>query len=198
MDSTKKVVGGVGSIVHGNISEGTMTILKGTTQITLSTVKVVDSSVTNVGSHVGEVAILGVGAALDLGGAAFNDLIDAAIASGDIVTQAIGSLVGKFMKFKEEFIAVLEDPNKLLDPKFALGILKKFPVIGDIINIGEKAYKLGDRAINGEKERCYRGGMELRKFKHNSKDCAAPGNLINKSCILPCSPGKSPAALFCM
>ena len=148
--------------------------------------------------HVAEAAIFGVSAALEIGGSAFNELVKAAIASGDIVTQAMGAIIGKFMDFREEFVDILKNPEKLLEPKFALRILKKFPVIGDIITIGESGTRILSRVVNGEQETCYRSGMELRKFKHNAKECSSPGNLINSSCVLPCSPGKSPAALICL
>lgn len=70
--------------------------------------------------------------------------------------------------------------DKYATPENALKLLKMLPVVGDIATAAEHVYRIGDRAINGESELCYRTGWELRKFRTTEDgECASPGNLIH-------------------
>ena len=79
-----------------------------------------------------------------------------------------------------------------------LTALTMLPVIGDFIQIGKSGARLMDRALNGEKEQCYRTGWELRGFKKDNDKCSSPGNLVKSKCLKPCPSGKSTAALLCL
>ena len=65
-----------------------------------------------------------------------------------------------------------------------MDVLTFIPVIGDFVQIGLSGYRLMDRALNGEKEQCYRTGWEL-KGSHGDD-------------LKDCPPGKSTPGLICL